>query len=99
MFDRLEAEAMQFLGGGLHLVDFVRGENVSRLLGPIGLAVEGVEIEVQRLELLLPAGPRHQLLAAHVRTCPSHVRRPSCRSRRVGFGSGRASSSCWASRS
>ena len=58
MLDRLEAETMQFLGRGFEFVDLVGGEGVASLLGPVGLAVENVEVEAELLELLLPAWPR-----------------------------------------
>ena len=58
IFDGFQAYAMQCLGRRLQLIDFVGGEDVAGLLGPVGLALHDVVVEAQLLELVLPARAR-----------------------------------------
>ncbi len=63
--DGLEAEAVQRFGRGLQRIDLLGGEGVTGLFGPVGLALQHVEVEAQSFELLLPARPRRRCFTAH----------------------------------
>ena len=94
VLDGLEAKAVQRLGRGLQRVDLVGGEGVTGLLGPVGLALQHVEVEAQlvRASAASPAAASRLHGAWFSSRPPSRPRSPFRRTRRAGSG---RTSLCW----
>ena len=71
ILDRLQAQAMQFVGGGFEGVDFMGSEGIARRLVPVRIIVDrAMKIEADLLALGLPVGSRFRGFAPHSPTPP-----------------------------
>ena len=69
VLDGLEAHVVEGVGGGFELVDFLRGEEVADGFVPVGLVVDGVEVEALAFDGGLPVGAGLEGEAEHGVSC------------------------------
>src|SRR6185437_15694738 len=79
----LDAALLQLARGGLQAVDLRGAEAIARALVPVDRAVDGVEIEAERLDLRGPVHPRNALLALHRLAAGGAARSAEAAARRV----------------